>query len=737
MRSGRVRKKFVAPLLCVAALIAGSGLALAQSDDKNVDDKQADAAKRLNNSVYRVTILHNFFNRNLPTEKLVATAVLVKSPNLLLTTTLIGSDGRDVYDIYDYIDKNYPDYSKLMASVCEAEPDPVRLQNEREKVNKQFAEKKVEPEKEKSDLKRFKEVSESIDKAFKPATPAAAEEKSKKGSDEDKKGDEIQKYQARVESVKDIFASTSACVGFTVKKIDKTRNLVLLEALDPLNGAIPRFNSRNPVPGTGVQAYGFPVSTDAIQTRRASANDVRRARLVPSVLSSTVVKVNFDEIRAQDKGQRIMHQVLLSNGTYGGPLSNQCGQVLGLNLQPQNFIRLLTQDGSSALTGKNKGIIGPGTITVPTSDIHQAIGAEEINTFAQLNGITLDIGSDECLATAPAASLLSVNTVKDNLPIIAAAALSLLLAATALVFVMRRPQPGAPMAGGALTSPHEDGSLFEAGYRGLPPSHATEFGQVSVPVEPIETLTSIPPGGQTVEAVKPAALTNATVRVRLVPLTGEHTIELDGKKAAGGGVILGRDNQCDVVCDNSTVSKQHARLTVTANGKLQIDDLGSANGTWRGRQRIQRETVTNGDTIRFGSVEYRVEISGGSGASASETVFMTPSRSWVLSGFDENGGAIHWKLQPDVDTNGRQKDTSWIVGRTAERAVFVLADKSVSGEHAKIRFTPQRGLEICDLSSSNGTKADGRVVKDSFVGIDDANFLEFGARRLTLTKSYG
>jgi len=44
-------------------------------------------------------------------------------------------------------------------------------------------------------------------------------------------------------------------------------------------------------------------------------------------------------------------------------------------------------------------------------------------------------------------------------------------------------------------------------------------------------------------------------------------------------VVIGRDvDQCDIVLAHSTVSRRHARLLL-AGGVLQVEDLGSLNGT--------------------------------------------------------------------------------------------------------------------------------------------------------------
>ncbi len=45
-------------------------------------------------------------------------------------------------------------------------------------------------------------------------------------------------------------------------------------------------------------------------------------------------------------------------------------------------------------------------------------------------------------------------------------------------------------------------------------------------------------------------------------------------------VLVGRDaSQCDIVLSNTSVSRRHARLSVDENNTLQIEDVGSTNGT--------------------------------------------------------------------------------------------------------------------------------------------------------------
>jgi diguanylate cyclase (GGDEF)-like protein len=65
--------------------------------------------------------------------------------------------------------------------------------------------------------------------------------------------------------------------------------------------------------------------------------------------------------------------------------------------------------------------------------------------------------------------------------------------------------------------------------------------------------------------------------------------------------ILGRDTGCDLVLDVSDVSRRHARIREEAGGHV-LEDLGSRNGTFVGRERVKRLTLAPGDFFRLGSV---------------------------------------------------------------------------------------------------------------------------------------
>ncbi len=56
-----------------------------------------------------------------------------------------------------------------------------------------------------------------------------------------------------------------------------------------------------------------------------------------------------------------------------------------------------------------------------------------------------------------------------------------------------------------------------------------------------------------------------------------------------GQVVLGRGEQCDLRIEDPSVTRRHATLHV-GQGRLEVEDLGSVNGTRVRQQRIEPRT---------------------------------------------------------------------------------------------------------------------------------------------------
>lgn len=64
-------------------------------------------------------------------------------------------------------------------------------------------------------------------------------------------------------------------------------------------------------------------------------------------------------------------------------------------------------------------------------------------------------------------------------------------------------------------------------------------------------------------------------------------------------VTVGRDPSSDIMLDDGTVSRHHAVFT-RENGHYSIEDVGSLNGTYVNRKRVDKAELKNGDELMIG-----------------------------------------------------------------------------------------------------------------------------------------
>jgi pSer/pThr/pTyr-binding forkhead associated (FHA) protein len=74
-------------------------------------------------------------------------------------------------------------------------------------------------------------------------------------------------------------------------------------------------------------------------------------------------------------------------------------------------------------------------------------------------------------------------------------------------------------------------------------------------------------------------------------------------ESIGATALIGRSPECDVFLDDVTVSRRHAEL-VHEGGVYTIRDLGSLNGTFVNRHRIETTVLEDDDEVQIG--KYRM-----------------------------------------------------------------------------------------------------------------------------------
>src|SRR5712692_6638874 len=95
-------------------------------------------------------------------------------------------------------------------------------------------------------------------------------------------------------------------------------------------------------------------------------------------------------------------------------------------------------------------------------------------------------------------------------------------------------------------------------------------------------------------------------RICLRPLANAATTPFI-RLSSGESKTLGRSINADVVIDEPSLSRLHARLSVDDGGRLTIEDLGSTNGTFVNGEQRMAGGVAPGDHVRFGFLEYLVD----------------------------------------------------------------------------------------------------------------------------------
>jgi diguanylate cyclase (GGDEF)-like protein len=103
--------------------------------------------------------------------------------------------------------------------------------------------------------------------------------------------------------------------------------------------------------------------------------------------------------------------------------------------------------------------------------------------------------------------------------------------------------------------------------------------------------------------VTPVPTQNRYVLVRVQGEEIGSVIEL-----ATSEFVVGRHQSCDLQLSDNSVSRRHARILFT-EGRHLLEDLGSANGTYVGIDRVVQHWLSDGDVVQFGStIAYRYSV---------------------------------------------------------------------------------------------------------------------------------
>jgi len=175
----------------------------------------------------------------------------------------------------------------------------------------------------------------------------------------------------------------------------------------------------------------------------------------------------------------------------------------------------------------------------------------------------------------------------------------------------------------------------------------------------------------------------------LVETTGrEHTIR-------PGINMVGREG--DIMIVDPRVSRKHAQI-VSDNGSIELEDLGSTNGTFYNGARLgpgEKRKMSQGDKASFGGLELTLSLPGQAMATniiaSNKTAAMTAAPKLEASPAALVGEGKEFPLMKGVNSFGRKSENN-----------VQIVDPYVSGKHGEIEVADD-GVYLTDTGSTNGT----------------------------------
>ncbi len=334
----------------------------------------------------------------------------------------------------------------------------------------------------------------------------------------------------------------------------------------------------SPNKGDKVYAIGFPGAGDASP----------RGALKSTLTSGIVGKVFVGRGgRGQTDRPIIQHEAGVSPGNSGGPLFNDCNQVIGINTFVATSKFIVRREGRRIVA---RGAAVTGVYYSPhVSSLIAVLKAQRIRYRSS---------SDLC-RSGPGTSVTLIVSVL----------VALLLAGVAMVLALRRPRERIVRVvesysqmlrrkGTSQVGPGGDGSSLASEASGAMP------GRGALP--PVKNAKARGDFGVRGEAAESWILSGFD--------SGGHAVHLsldqDQLALAARGLVIGRQRSLsDLMLEDISVSRRHARV-VKLDGGVGIIDLNSSNGTLVDGRRLapygEPTLLRIGATVEIGDVKLNV-----------------------------------------------------------------------------------------------------------------------------------
>jgi len=190
--------------------------------------------------------------------------------------------------------------------------------------------------------------------------------------------------------------------------------------------------------------------------------------------------------------------------------------------------------------------------------------------------------------------------------------------------------------------------------------------------------------------------------------TSSASLSKADEALVGRTIRIGRNPECDLQLDAPMVSGFHCQIIALSDGRFELTDLGSTNGTYVNSRenRVSAATLGTDDVVFLGS--YRLPLSR------------------LSSLLDRSDGEAGIALP--------EGKTVMVIGRD-EVCDIVLNSPQVSRKHAELIRSTDGTFRLRDLGSINGTYVNGKRIK--LVDISPDDLISFANFRVHLDHTSG
>ncbi len=188
-------------------------------------------------------------------------------------------------------------------------------------------------------------------------------------------------------------------------------------------------------------------------------------------------------------------------------------------------------------------------------------------------------------------------------------------------------------------------------------------------------------------------------------------------------ILLGRGEDCDIVLEGETVSRQHCTIIRCGTAFFLLDS--SRNGTFVNGQRVSQVQLQDNDQIRIGKNVLVVKLVSGTATRElrSRTTVPAPVMPFI-------------NIKPHIVVKGLEEGVTQpfseeriTIGRREDNHLVLEAD-NISRQHAAIERRNEQYF-VCDLGSANGTYLNDRRIESA--PLRDGDRIRLGNYLLTVS----